>query len=223
MLNFSFQNSSRLFLQTWPMTSRWMIKINFPSFGTPSGGSRCPSCRCRCRRPSASASRTLRCPSALVPPRCSSVWTKSPRHGVLRVGRGNGYEYVCSEWVWGVATAAATTAEALKGIWDGMGKEGRGHFGSRTRSRCMRGLLKIEINVWRGIRILFIKALSTQTLPIEYICWRLYQKTIIFNANFVLWSIPNISLGSYAPILLNKGTRWAFRQPHGIGQTSLCA
>jgi hypothetical protein len=42
------------------------------------------------------------------------------------------------------------------------------------------------------------------------------QETIVSNANFVLWSLHNISFGSSAPVLLNKRTHQTCGQPHEI-------
>jgi hypothetical protein len=42
------------------------------------------------------------------------------------------------------------------------------------------------------------------------------QETIVSNANFVLWSLHNISLGSSALVLLNKRTHQTYGQPHEI-------
>jgi hypothetical protein len=39
---------------------------------------------------------------------------------------------------------------------------------------------------------------------------------MVSNEYFASWSLSNIAFGSSAPILLNKRTREACRQPHGI-------
>jgi hypothetical protein len=44
----------------------------------------------------------------------------------------------------------------------------------------------------------------------------LSQETIVPNADFVLWSLHNISLGSFASVLLNKRTHETCGQPHEI-------
>jgi hypothetical protein len=49
-----------------------------------------------------------------------------------------------------------------------------------------------------------------------YISKTLSQETIFSNANFLVWSLFNIPLGSFTPALLNKRTHHACGQPHGI-------
>jgi hypothetical protein len=44
----------------------------------------------------------------------------------------------------------------------------------------------------------------------------LSQETVVSNTDFVLWSLHNISLGSSAPVLLNKQTHQTCGQPHEI-------
>jgi hypothetical protein len=41
---------------------------------------------------------------------------------------------------------------------------------------------------------------------------------IIPNVDFLSWNLSNVPLRSSAPVLLNKQTRRACRQPHGIAR-----
>jgi hypothetical protein len=49
-----------------------------------------------------------------------------------------------------------------------------------------------------------------------YMSKTLSQEIIVPNADFVLWSLHNISLGSFASVLLNKRTHQTCGQPHEI-------
>jgi hypothetical protein len=49
-----------------------------------------------------------------------------------------------------------------------------------------------------------------------YISKTLSQETIFSNADFLLWSLSSIPLGSSTPALLNKRTHRTCGQPHGI-------
>jgi hypothetical protein len=87
-----------------------------------------------------------------------------------------------------------------------------------THGRLLQTEVQVQKALWSHCKpgINSLRALPTQTLPMESISRRLSQETIFSNANFLAWSLSNIPLRSSTPTLLYKRTHHACGQPHRI-------